>query len=220
MLGVEHTPTGPRLRAKPDTSVIGPAASLFDYYLNDSRYGWIVSVAESLEEKVGATNLFVRNKARALHKMGQYEAADAEFQRAIGLEPNDDTTYYFYADCLDDWGRYAEAYEMYEKAIQCDPNDGTRFIALANHIMLRGWLRNDEGKIVGQVPRVERQRAAAPLYIRALQDEYRNLRNSIVTALVEFKLVKEAEAIAAGQVPQGDYNDTPLQYVEALIARR
>ncbi len=216
-LNVEYGPDGPRMTKRPGGNVYSAAITLFNFYLANGNFAAVVSFAESLEEHMGQSNIAARNKARALHKLGNMELAGREFQRAIELAPNDDVTYNFYADYLDDDRRYGDAYEAYEKAITCDPRDGSLYMNLANHIMLRGYLRNADGKIVGPEPDLVRQRAAVPLYIKALDDSYRDLRASIVNALASNKMMPVAVAISNGETPEGDWDYSALMYIENLI---
>jgi uncharacterized protein (TIGR02996 family) len=216
-LGVEHTPQGPKLAGRPPGEYISAAIAIFNEYLYESQYNWVISIADSLEEQVGSDVLFARNKARALHKLGMNREAEEAFERAVELYPHDDTLHAFYADFLDDLGRYNEAYEEYEKAICSDPNDGNRFINLANHIMLRGVYRDDTFVFAGPVAGApQRLKLAMPLYMKGIEVSPQK-RRDVVNALVRFGQVNEAQEIQEGQVPGGQYNFAPLQYVLHLM---
>jgi len=161
--------------------------------------------------------LFARNKARALHKLRLNEEAEAAFERAVEIDPRDDTLHAFYADFLDDLGRYDEAYVEYEKAICGDPNDGNRFINLANHIMLRGVLRGGTNDFIGPVSIQERVKVAMPLYLKGIEISPHK-RRDVVAALVRFRQLAEAQEIQEGRVPDGQYDTSALEYVLYLIA--
>jgi tetratricopeptide (TPR) repeat protein len=217
-LFVQHTPDGPRMQQRPVGNVYSAAITLFNFYLINGQFGWVVSLAESLEEQMGESNIAARNKARALHRLGRTKEALEEFERAIKLGPSDDVTYKFYADYLDDDRKYAEAYEAYEKSVTCDPRDGSSFLSLANHIMLRGYARNATGKIVGPLALAERQRVAVPLYLRALNDEYRDMRPSVTTALASYRMGDLAQRLMENEsIPDDDWDNSALVYLNTLI---
>lgn len=216
-LSVEHTPNGPKLSGRPPGEYASAAIAIFNEYLSESQYGWVISIADSLEEHLGPDVLFARNKARALHKLGMSREAEAAFERAVEIDPRDDTLHAFYADFLDDLGRYKEAYVEYEKAICGDPNDGNRMINLANHIMLRGVYRDDDHTFVGPISGpAQRLKLAMPLYLKGIEISSQK-RRDVINALVRFGQVNEAQEIQEGQLPQGQYNFGPLEYVLALI---
>lgn len=216
-LSVQHTPQGPKLAGRPPGEYSSAAIAIFNEYLGESQFQWVISIADSFEEQLGPNVLFARNKARALHKLGLNDEAEAAFERAVQLDPRDDTLHAFYADFLDDLGRYDEAYVEYEKAICGDPNDGNRFINLANHIMLRGVLRSGTNDFVGPVSMQERVKMAMPLYLKGIEISPHK-RRDVVAALVRFRQLAEAQEIQEGRVPAGQYDTSALEYVLYLIA--
>ncbi len=216
-LSVEHTPQGPKLAGRPPGEYASAAIAIFNEYLYESQYNWVISIADSFTEQLGPDVLFARNKARALHKLGLSQEAEEAFERAVEIDPRDDTLHAFYADFLDDLGRYDEAYIEYEKAICGDPNDGNRFINLANHIMLRGIYRGDDHTFTGPISGpAQRLKLAMPLYLKGVETTPQK-RRDVVNALVRFNQVNEAQELQEGRVPEGQYNFSPLEYVLHLI---
>ena len=216
-LRIEHTPDGPIFTGEKTDNTISGVGTLFDYYFREDKYHWVVSLVDSLEKVAGPHVIYVRNKARALHKMRQNEAAENEFQRALSIAPQDDTTYAFYADFLDDLARFDDAYEAYEQAIVHDPNDSNRFRSLANHIMLRGYLRDNEYKLMGPVPKAVRVKHALPLYMRAIEISP-GTSNQIIRDMIVHEMEQEAQRLAQGNFDVHDFEVSSLQYVERLVA--
>lgn len=216
-LTVEHTPDGPKLSRRPPGEYRQAAAALFNVYLNENQYDWVISIADSLEETVGSDVLFARNKARALHKLRLNDEAEAAFKYAIGIDSVDDTLHAFYADFLDDLGRFADAYQEFELAICGDPNDGNRFVNLANHIMLRGVYRDANDALVGPISgRQQRLRLAMPLYLKGIEISPERRRN-VISAMVNYEQITEAQELHEGRLPTGQYDTGPLEYVMKLI---
>ncbi|MEW5984975.1 MAG: hypothetical protein AB1806_21685 [Acidobacteriota bacterium] len=221
-LGVRHTDGGPMVGAAPKPKALHAAGILFNAYFHQGKLDWVLSVADSAEKVLGADSRLVRNKARALAELGRREEAEAEFKRALTIDPNDDTTHAFYSDFLDDLGRFMESYEEHEEAVFADPNDGSRFSNLGIHILNRGLVRTSDASIVGPLPRKERVRFALPLFLRSLEDEDRSglLRPHVLSVLVRADAVAEAQAVSEGRRPDGAYDTAPLDYIEAEIRRR
>jgi uncharacterized protein (TIGR02996 family) len=222
-LGVKHEQTGPILTQKPggeegNASVL----VLFDSYFRKGRNDWVLSLAESAETVIGPESTIVRNKARALARLGRKADAEKEFKRAIELDPSDDTTHAFYSDFLDDEGRYEESYQEHEEAILLDPEDGTRYSNLAIQILNRGFIRDASGNFVGPIPKKERIKSAVPLFVRALEDDERSarLRQHVIGVLVRADALAEAKAISEGDPLSGGYDDNSLGYVERELQRR
>lgn len=219
-LGIEHTERGPKLTKKLSGGLESVIGVLFNFYFADNNYEWIVSISESLEENLTPSSFFRRNKARAYHKMGQSANAETTFKEALALDPHDDTVYAFYADFLDDEGRYKEAYEQFENAICADPEDGRRYINLGDHIHLRGIVRDASGELIGPISKIERYKNVMPLFLRALTKKGGvNFKNQVVSKLVRFGLIGEAQAINNDETPEGEYNLSALNYVDNLIER-
>jgi uncharacterized protein (TIGR02996 family) len=215
-LRIQHTNGKPVFTEPPVGDITSPMITLLNYYLRSKQFEWIISVIDSIETFDEPKAVYVRNKARALHKLQRNAEAEAEFQRAIALDPFDDTTYAFYADFLDDGGRYEDAYIQFEKAIVLDPNDGNRYSSLANHIVLRGIVRTSDGSFLSRVPKPLRVQNSMPLYYRAIQTTPRIL-NRVANNLVVYNLEREAQSLVENAYDPAKYLTHSLDYVDKLI---
>jgi uncharacterized protein (TIGR02996 family) len=217
-LGIEHKDAGPEILAPKELENARRALLvLFNMYNRTRRYNWILSVTQSAENILGPGSLIIRNKAKALAKLGRSTEAEKEFKRAIELDPSDDTTHVFYSDFLDDEGRYEEAYQENEQAIYLDPEDGSRYSALAIQILNRGLVRDQTGNFIGPIVNRDRIRSAVPLLLRAVELGDQGLRQHIIGVLVRADALVEAQAIARGDIPHGSYDENPILYVESKL---
>jgi uncharacterized protein (TIGR02996 family) len=192
---------------------------LYNFYLRANQHAWIISVSESLEALLGPSSLISRNKARAYGRSGQEALALVEFQKAISLDPTDDTAYIMYADYTDDLGKYAEAYELFERAFLSDPNDGSRLVALSRHISLRGYVRTAGCVIESGIQKSQRIRYVMPLLIQAIRlSQSYSLVNSIIRYLVAEGYTKYAQDISEGRLPQGDFDESALNCLLAQLS--
>ena len=221
-LGIEHGDKGPQFRQ-------GVAALpflheaigiLFNFYNRAERHDWILSLTGSLPEDLKGDAMVARNRARSLTKLNRTDEAVSVYDAALKADPTDDQTLAWYADFLDDQGRYADAYEMFEKAIVADPEDVNLLLNLGIHILNRGYYRAKSGKIEGPLPRKARARVTVPLMIHALDTEKHraDLVQKVVRVLVRGDAMRDAEAIAAGQQPEGKYDTSPLEHLLKLIS--
>jgi uncharacterized protein (TIGR02996 family) len=193
---------------------------IFLFYSRTNQYESIISVSSSLEELVGPLALISRNKARALGRIGAQENAITEFERAITLDPKDDTTYMVYADYVDDLGKYEDAYILFEKAFINDQYDGTRLLALAGHIILRGYVRDDDGVIISDISREDKIKYAMPLIVHAIRvSPHPNMVQRVIKYLVSIDQVEYATIIASGEVPEGEYEFSALNWIINALAK-
>lgn len=204
-----------RLRRVAQAS-ISNVGMLFNFYMGMAEWGWIITIADQLAEKARPDELafLLRNKANALAKSLKYEEALDAYERSIEIKA-DDQTMAWYADFLDDLGRYEDSYSWWEKSYLADKNDFNRFVQLANHIILRGVVKNDDCGYTRDVPHEERLKYAMPLYIYALRRNPQ-LTQRVISALVNAKAVEEATDISQGMIPQGEYNTSALNCLLAL----
>ncbi|MBL8131762.1 MAG: hypothetical protein JNL42_07880 [Anaerolineae bacterium] len=191
---------------------------LYNFYLRLNQYDWVVAVSDALEEMNGPSSLLSRNKAFALGRSGNEKEAKGEFERAIMLDPTDDTAYMMYGDYVDDMGRYEEAYELFEKAYLSDIADGSRLLALANHITLRGCVRIDDCSFRTRVGKPDRIKYAMPLLLHAIEiDGHPIMVNRIINYLVREGALEYAQAISDGRMPRGEFVDSPLNCLLSKI---
>lgn len=193
---------------------------LFNFYRRLNKFEWILSVAESASQVFGSESIFERNRASALAALGRADEAEQVFEAALENDPTDDQTISWYADFLDDLQRYEEAYRQFEKAIVADPDDGNLFANLAIHILNRGYVREDGDRITGPLPRKRRVKPAMPLLLRALGMGGRAIVPKIVKVLVRADAVEHAKDIAEGQVPEGEFDTKPMEFLDVAILAR
>ena len=216
-IGIEHGQGGPQLKStKSAHSLSNAFGLLFNFYRKAGRYEWILSLTEDPPGPV--QTLMLRNRAAALVNLGRTEQARQTYEQAMKLDPDDQTIKWF-ADFLDDEGEFAEAYALFEQAIVADPGDGTNYLALAVHIINRGLYRDSSGQMNGPLPRRARPRVAIPVMQLGLgRDSQRaDLIQDAVKVLVRADAVREAEAIAAGNHPEGDFDTSAVDYLASHI---
>ncbi len=220
-LGVKHEDGNPGFSGNPTAIPLHDGIGLlFDCYKRAEKHEWILSFADSLPDAIRQDPMIMRNRARALARLNRNDEAAKAFEDALGLDPTDDQTLAWYADFLDDQGKYGEAYEMFEKAIVADPEDGSLLMNLGIQIINRGYYRASSGEIQGPLPRKSRPKVAVPILLRAVDVDGHSagLTQRIVRILVRGDAVREAEAIAAGNRPEGKYDTSALDYLEAQMA--
>lgn len=193
-------------------------AVLFNLYFAAGRQDWVISICGSLPLSARDTVLVQRNVARALAKLDRPEEAEAAFQKAMTIDPGDDTTVAWYSNFLDEHGRFAEAYEKCEMAILADPDDPALYLHMAIQILNRGFFRGKSGAIEGTLVRKSRSSVAIPFVLKALERRQTpDFIQDVVRVLVRGDAVAAAQAIAEGRVPEGDFDSGPLDYVVARM---
>jgi tetratricopeptide (TPR) repeat protein len=198
-------------------------ALLFNIYMRQRRWEWILSVTDSVPQKFQQEALILRNRARALSKLNRIKEAESEYRRLLDLYPNDDQVHLWYSGFLEEQGRFAEAYEFTEKAILADPDDPRLYLSLAIDIFNHGYYRTSSGEIKGPMPRKLRGRVATPLVLRAVEVGRRTkqILEEAVRVLVRGEALEAADAVSRGEIPSGEYNLEALQWVEQqLIEKR
>jgi serine/threonine protein kinase/tetratricopeptide (TPR) repeat protein len=70
--------------------------------------------------------------------------SEAEFQRAIELNPGYSTAHYWYSGVLADWGRHEESIREAEIALELDPLSSVPSLAMANALSRAGRLEEAE----------------------------------------------------------------------------
>jgi len=221
-LGIEYTDGTLRYsRTRPFEEFIEAVLLLFNYYNRSGKLDWILSVVESLPGPQAGDPAILRNKARALGKLGRVPEAEEAFLQAVKADPTDDVSISWYGDFLDDQGKYPGAYEQLEESVLADPEDGKNFIQLAIQILNRGYHRSADGQIRGPIDRHARARFAVPLVMKALEGQpSAPLIQEAVRVLVRGGALAEAQAIASGQRPEGSFNTGPLDYLLTRIEQR
>jgi len=187
---------------------------LFDYYIRNNKPAWALALLDAAEPMVGDNPLLLRNKARALTRLRKYAEAEDVFKEAINRSPSDALLLSFYSDFLDDTGQYKEAYEQEEKALRLESTVASRYVSIAIQILNRGYCRNESGEIHRLVPRKARLKAAAPFLIAAeTRAEVRNRTQEVINLFARDGMVEEAQSLAQGQIPGGDYDYCSFNYI-------
>ncbi len=74
-----------------------------------------------------------------LIQSGNYKELEKRYEKAIEINPTDDSAYIDLGWCYGDQGKYEQAEEMFKKAIELNPTDEGLYIEL-------GWWYRDQGK--------------------------------------------------------------------------
>lgn len=77
-------------------------------------------------------------KGYAHRALGDYEAAEASFQKYVALIPDDPNPYDSYAELLMKMGRFDESTTKYREALDQDPNFIASYVGIANNQMFAG----------------------------------------------------------------------------------
>lgn len=195
---------------------------LCDAYQDMGRDDWSVKVCDALSKIVAPTAVLIRNKARAHGHLGEKEAAEESFKKALDLDPNDDTTVSFYASFLEQQARYLESFYLHERAIAIDPEDPNRWFSFAIHMMNYGILPAEgmNGSI-GPIPRSDRRRLSIPLVLGGIRTgkngPSQKAVQSAITLLVRMEASREAEILSTGRIPDGDYNYLLVERIQKLL---
>jgi tetratricopeptide (TPR) repeat protein len=190
---------------------------LFNFYNRMGRSDWVLAVCDSLLAKDIRTKLVLRNRGLALQKLERSRESEASYRDALEIDPADPQTHQWLGDLLDDLGRYKEAYELTEEGVIANPDIGISFVNLAIQLLNRNYVRDDAGTVVGPVRPAAALQAAVPLLVEATKRGGPQVRQTVVAILVGRGAMKEAEAIAQGGVPDGEYDNRALQFILSKV---
>jgi tetratricopeptide (TPR) repeat protein len=213
--------TRPNLEEESINDLFG---ALADHLEQLGNYEMVVKIADAVAAVVGNNSTILRNKARALSHLGRTDEADSAFRAAIEVDPTDDTAVSFYGVHLDRVGRYQDAFELDVRALLIDPEDPTRWFNLAIQVYNRGVIPTADESAFQQVSRLEKRKLAIPLVLEGLRrvdHETAHVAAVIQRAieiLVRMGAMREAELVADGQVPQGDFNPFILDYMRRRLS--
>jgi tetratricopeptide (TPR) repeat protein len=199
------------------TDMVG-LMGLDEFYFRTGKPENVLSLMSSVEKVIGQNSRVIREKARALARMGKNPDAEQEFKAAIKADPLDDSGHTAYSSFLEAQGRYKESYVESEEAIICDPADGSLFVALGIDIFNYGFVRNREGKVIGPLPQSERVKYAVPLFLRGLELNPTE-KSRIVGLLVQRNYIKIAQALEDEEEIPGEYLPDPLKAVDGEVER-
>jgi tetratricopeptide (TPR) repeat protein len=209
----------PRLPVtKSDLPLHEGLAALFNLYTKINKFDWVLSVADSLPQAVQKDPLVFRQRARALARLGRVDEAQEMYKKVINTYPSDASTLAFYANFLDDQDKGVEAYEVSENAILANPEDGRLFLALAARVFNNGYYRNQQGEIVGPLPRNSREKVAIPLVMKGIERPTVELVEEAVRFLVRGGAIREAQAVASGKRPEGRFDTSAVDYLAKAVA--
>lgn len=166
--------------------------------------------------------MVMRNHARALAELNRIDEAEKTYKELIDRDPTDDQSYLWYSGFLTDQDRHAESYALSEKAILADPDDPRLYIHLGIDVFNHGYHRTASGSIEGPEPGKVRPRFATPFLLKALEvDPSPVLVHEVVRILVRGDAIPDAEAIAAGKVPDSrHYDTTALDWITEQLAAK
>jgi tetratricopeptide (TPR) repeat protein len=190
-------------------------ALLFNFYFSAGNWEWVLSICESAIEKRRASEIVLRNRARALARMGRTEDAEAAFLDCIEKFPSDPQTLQWFGDFLDDEQRFAEAYEYSEKGVMASYNDpATAYVNLGIQVLNRGYARTDSGAIEGPLGERRALQYAIPLFLEAIsRSSSVSVRETVVNILVRRDAGADAQAIREGAEPPGKQERASLDYI-------
>lgn len=215
-LGITHTDHGPELKRLVKGNDTG-FGLLFNFYARIGKDQWAEVIADAAKRLGLETATILRNLARAYAKQGKNVEAEKMYEYAIEQHPDDDTTYAFYGDFLDDLGRYESAYENTEKGIIADPQDGGRYINLAIQILNRGYVRDENGKLFGPVDKDMRLKRAIPFLVKAIELGGPRHLNQITSVLVRADAIEIIHKLNEGALSDEDSDATSLNATLAKI---
>jgi tetratricopeptide (TPR) repeat protein len=188
---------------------------LFNFYYKIGKWEWIVSVCESaLKEEID--NVVIRrNKARALARMGQTEAAEIAFRECIDKFPTNSQALQWYSDFLDDQRRNVEAYEYSERGVIANPDEPTTYTNHTIQIFNRGYVRTAGGEIKGPLSINNLLPYVLPLLMESIARSKNAvaIREVAVNILIRRDLSREAQAFMDGSEPPGRQDRSLLEYI-------
>jgi TolB-like protein/Tfp pilus assembly protein PilF len=146
-----------------------------------------------------------------------WAAAEGEYRKAIGLNPNDATSHHWYSVMLENLGRFKEALAENEKALALDPASPQ---INANHAgILMDLHRYDDA--LAESNRLIAANPEFPVYYAIRSDLYRHLGNQdkfvadLIMVMRKSERPERAEAFAAGYV-KGKLNGACAALIEVL----
>jgi tetratricopeptide (TPR) repeat protein len=220
-LGISHSEQGLTIERSNKAKDAG-FALLFNFYFRMGKHEWIEAIASAAKDFGLETAVILRNLARSYASQGKYQAAEEMYKYAVEMHPEDDTTYAFYGDFLDDLGRYDSAYETTEQGVLADPNDGNRFINLAIQILNRGYVRDADRKLVGPKDMKTRLKHAIPYFVKAMDISGQRHLNHIISLLARANAIHIIPKLQTGALSDEDYDATSLDFtleqIESKVA--
>jgi tetratricopeptide (TPR) repeat protein len=216
-LGITHTEHGPEMKQLINKDRDTGFGLLFNFYFRMGKYQWVEAIATAAKQLGLETATVLRNLARAYGAQGKNVEAEEMYKYAIEQHPDDDTTFAFYGDFLDDLGKYESAYENMEKGIVGDPEDGGRYVNLAILILNRGYVINADGKLAGPVDGNMRLKHAIPFFVKAIDLGGPRYLNQITSVLVRANAIKIIHKINENALSDEDYDTTSLNATLAKI---
>ena len=146
-----------------------------------------------------------------------WAAAEVEYRKAIGLNPNDATSHHWYSVMLENLGRFNEALAENEKALALDPASPQ---INANHAgILMDLHRYDDA--LAESNRLIAANPEFPVYYGIRSDLYRHLGNQdgfvadLIMVMRKSERPERAEAFAAGYA-KGKLNGACAALIEVL----
>ena len=185
-------------------------AGVADVYILLSDRGWVSNDEASPKIRNGVRRAMELDPTLAephaalavLKEVADWDwaGAEAEYRKAIALNPNDATSHHWYSTLLENLGRTKEALDEIEKALALDPASPQ---INANHAgLLNDMHRYDEALV--ELNRLIAANPEFPVYYATRASVYRHLGNQDAYAADEVMTIQKvgrperAEAFAAG----------------------
>lgn len=137
---------------------------LFNLYISLSKWKSIVSFCLSAQEYGECATIIRKNLARAYIAEKQYSKAEGILMKALEDDPNDDSLYTLLSSLYKETKEYQKMLDAQENAAITDPADMNNFINLSIDILNWGYVRNEDGEIIGPIKSSQRLNECYNIY--------------------------------------------------------
>ena len=210
----DNLPVASKLTPSDDTLLAG----LFNIYNQQDDWQSIISFCNSATKYGLDGSIITRNKARALVEIGDYNTAETEILATLEENPDDDRLQTTLSSLYRRTGEYEKALIAQERALLIDPHDATNYLNLTIEILNRGFVRNDEGDIIGPIDRKRRLAECFAIMNYALQlDSSPARRFQLAEILNRRNARKEAEEVMSTGHISSNTKSMEMEYLSKSI---
>lgn len=124
---------------------------LFNLYISLSKWDSIVSFCLSAQEYEEYTAIIKKNLARAYVAQKLYSKAEEILLKALEDNPEDDNLYTLMSTLYKETKEYSKMLDAQEHAVLTDSADMNNFINLSIDILNWGYIRDENGEIIGPI---------------------------------------------------------------------